>query len=120
MSTGALKNFPVVQVNTKRWLNANQKYGRRSRATSRAIGPRRNIKASRADQFCDPALTKTRLNDRCRSQTLISGHKQPLSVLCAGGMKFPLLFIRPVARELAPLQLALKLIRQNETILQAL
>jgi hypothetical protein len=80
MHTARLKDFAVVQMNLKRWLDAPKKYGRSSLGLSRASVPRLHIEASLADQFADLALTAIRLDGRPRRKASISGEKQALAM----------------------------------------
>jgi hypothetical protein len=74
--TGALKNFSIVQMNLKRWLNAHQKYWRSLPGTSRASVPRRNIEACLSDYFVDLARAAIRFYRTPGREAFIGGHHE--------------------------------------------
>jgi hypothetical protein len=69
--TGRLKNFPIVQQKTYRWLNALQKYGTGSPGTSTVTVPRSHIKTFLAENFCNLARGGTHFHGGPRRNTAI-------------------------------------------------
>jgi len=62
----------------------------------RSIGQRLHIERCRAYHFCDPALTKTRFNNRVCRDALIRRHKGAFPESFARGVKLALLGIGAV------------------------